>query len=163
MGRLGIDDLEDIRGCVLDEAGLDELIDAARQCVYTFTTASGWPLGVVMSYLYEDGAFWLTAVKQRNHVKAARRDPRVSIVIMNNGTELDGRRMCTVKGEVTVYDDRETLDWFLPRFAARHQPGNPDAFVRLLDSENRVVMKVVPVSVPISHDSRAIAGNGRGG
>jgi general stress protein 26 len=162
MGTLGVDDLEDVRSCAMAMDEVNELVEAAHQCVYTFTTASGWPMGVVMSYLYADGAFWLTAVHQRNHVRAAERDSRVSIVIMNNGTDLDGRRMCTVKGNVTVYDDRETLDWFLPRFAARHQPATPEPFIRLLDSENRVVMKVEPVSVPVSHDSRKIAGNGRG-
>ena len=162
MGTLGVDDLEDIRNCQLELDDLQELIDKQAQCVMTFTTPSGWPMGVVLTYLYDDGVFYVTAVKQRNHVKAAERDPRVSLVIMNNGTDIPGRQMCTVKGHATVHEDREMLDWFFPKFAQKHQPANPDGFIRLLDSENRVVIKIVPESVPVSHDSRKIAGNGRG-
>ncbi len=76
---------------------------------------------------------------------------------------LPGRRMLAIRGVAEVHDDRETKDWFLPRFAAQLKAANPAEFMRLLDSEKRVVFKVRPVGIAASHDSRKMPGDGRGG
>lgn len=159
---LGIDDNEDLRSARVGLDGQRELFAAQTECTFTFTTAAGWPAGVVMSYLYDD-RFWLTAATGRAHVRAVQRDPRVSLVISNAGTSLPGRRMLAVRGHAHVLTDRTTKDWFYPRFAERLAPGDPDAFVRLLDSDNRVVLAVDPVRIAVSHDSTKMAGDGRGG
>jgi hypothetical protein len=43
------------------------------------------------------------------------------------------------------------------------QPADPAAFARLLDSPKRLVIEVRPVAIAVSHDSRKMPGNGRGG
>ncbi|HJX45404.1 MAG TPA: hypothetical protein VJ352_17160, partial [Geodermatophilus sp.] len=90
-------------------------------------------------------------------------DGRLTLVIDNRGTGLPGRRMLAVQGTVVVHEDRPTKDWFFPAFAERMAADDPAAFVRLLDSPNRAVLEVVPTGRQKSHDSRKIAGNGRGG
>jgi len=161
--QVGIRDLEDMRQAQLDRDGIAELIAAAAECVFLFTATDGWPAGVTMSYLYDDGVFWLSAVTARQHVKAVERDPRVGMVISNLGTALPGRRMVRIKGRATVHRDRATLDHVLPRLAAHLAPAGADALRRLMDSPKRVLIRVEPLAYPQTHDSRKIAGDGRGG
>ncbi|MBH0119962.1 pyridoxamine 5'-phosphate oxidase family protein [Rhodococcus sp. CX] len=160
---VGIDDNEDLTSLRVDARTQDLLLDAQRECTFAFATKDGWPAGVVMSYLYRDGAFWLTAAAGRAHVLAAQRDPRVTLVVSNAGTDLPGRRMLAVRGHVAVHTDAETKQWFYPAFAQRHAPGHPEAFRQLLDSPNRVVLEVRPVRIAVSHDSTKMPGDGRGG
>jgi hypothetical protein len=163
MARTGIDDLEDLRALRLDDQGRQELFDTATECVFTFANPVGWPSGVVMSFLYADGRLWLTAVAGRAHAEAIKRDPRVTVVVSNAGTQLPGRRMVALRGVAFLHADEQTKRWFLPRFARKLAPADPDAFVRLLDSPERVVVEVRPVQVTASHDSRKMPGDGRGG
>jgi general stress protein 26 len=163
VGRVGIDDLEALQTLKLDLSEQDELFVAQTECTFVFANAEGWPSGVIMSFVRADGAFWLTAVEGRAHVKALAGEPRVTLVVTNAGTGSPGRQMLAVRGVATVHRDRATLEWFLPRFTSRMQPADPAAFARLLDSPKRVVVEVRPVAIAVSHDSRKMPGNGRGG
>ena len=110
-----------------------------------------------------DGHFWFATVEGRRQVRGSTPIPRVAVVVSNTGTDLPGRRMVALRGEAVVHRDREvvrpTIEWLAPRLA----PDDPAAFVRLLDSPNRVVIEVVPTRVTASHDSTRLAGDGRGG
>lgn len=163
MGRIGIDDLEDLRSLRLDDEGRAELFGAATECTFVFGGADGWPSGVIMSFLYDEGAFWLTATSSRPQARALASEPRVTLVVTNAGTTLPGRRMVAVRGRATVHEDAATKAWFLPRFTARMAPADPESFARLLDSPKRVVFRVEPVAIAASHDSRRMPGDGRGG
>lgn len=163
MARVGTRDLEDMRQARLDQGGIEELIGAAGECVFLFADADGWPAGVTMSYVHADGVFWLAAVTGRRHARAVERDSRVGMVISNRGTGLPGRRMVRIKGRATVHRDRATLDLVLPRLAAALAPAGADTLHHLLDSPNRILIRVQTLSYPQSHDSRKVAGDGRGG
>jgi hypothetical protein len=163
MALTGIDDLEDLRALRLDEQGRQELLQTATECVFTFANPDGWPSGVVMSFLYAEDRLWLTAVAGRAHAEAIRHDPRVTVVVSNAGTSLPGRRMIALRGVAFLHADEQTKRWFLPRFARKLAPADPDAFARLLDSPHRVIVEVRPVQVTASHDSRKMPGDGRGG
>ena len=149
------------------EAGKD-LEDLSRlklttECSVIFLGKDGWPRGVIMSFMFSDDCFWLTAVDGRIQTKAIEADPRVSIMVSGKGTDLVGRQMFSVRGKASVLRDEETKAYFFPRFAQRLAPNDPEAFVRLLDSEHRVIFKVEVVSITASHDSRKMPGDGRGG
>jgi nitroimidazol reductase NimA-like FMN-containing flavoprotein (pyridoxamine 5'-phosphate oxidase superfamily) len=162
MGRLGVDDLEQLKGTHLDKADQAELLSAQTECTFVFLGEDGWPCGVVMSFIEDGGTFWLTAVEGRKQVKALDADPRCSIVVSSSGSGLPGRRMLSVRCEGTVHRDDETLQWFLDRFTSRLQPQDPVSWRKLLNSPNRVVFEARPVGILVSHDQRKIAGNGRG-
>ncbi|TFV81230.1 hypothetical protein E4P40_16540 [Blastococcus sp. CT_GayMR20] len=162
MGKLGVDDLENLKGTHLDKADQGELLTAQTECTFIFSDAEGHPCGVVMSFFEEDGVFWLTAVEGRHQVKGLDRDPRCSIVVSSAGSGLPGRRMLSIRGEGTVHRDDETKQWFLDQFTTRLQPTDPVSWRKLLDSPKRVVFEVQVTSVLASHDQRKIAGNGRG-
>lgn len=161
--RVGERDLEGMDQARLDDGGVAELCTAARECTFVFTGPDGWPAGVTMSHLYADGLFWFTSVEGRAQVRAVRRDERVGLVLSSAGTGLAGRRMVRVKGRARVLDDAATRAAMLPALAAHLAPAGTDRLLALLDSPNRVLIRVEPVAFPQSHDSRRIAGDGRGG
>jgi general stress protein 26 len=163
MPKTGVDNLEDLRGLGLAKDGQAELIRTQSECTFVFTKEGGWASGVVMTYIEFDGSFWVTAVEGRGHVRGVEKDPRVSMVISNAGTGLAGRRMLSMRGTAIIHRDAATKARFLEKFAARHQPDDPESFIRLLSSSNRVVIQFHPTAVAVSHDSTKMPGNGRGG
>jgi general stress protein 26 len=152
-----------LSGASLTAEALAVLLRDQQQCVVSFHDASGWPRGVVMSFLFARERFWLSAVEGRMHVEGLRNDPRLSVVVNNLGTDTVGRQMIAQRGHAVLHQDRETLEWFYPLFAARLVPHAPQPFARHLDTPNRVVIEVVPEGRPLTHDSRRLAGDGRGG
>src|SRR5258708_32142139 len=78
-------DYEDVTAYQLDEASEAELLARQAECTFIWSNSSGHPVGVIMNYVFRDGRFWLTASGQRARVPAARRDPRVSIVVGSRG------------------------------------------------------------------------------
>ena len=131
----------------LDDDSKERLLQTARECVFNWSTQDGWPVGVVMSFLWKDGKFWITAGAHRHRISAVRRDPRVSVVVSGVATP-HGKPAgtVTVKGRCIVHEDRATKDWFYREFAFK---GNPDpdavtAFIKRLDSPLRVVLEIVP-------------------
>lgn len=163
MATVGVDDLEKLRSLRASQEAQQELVAAQTEAVVTFGMDGGWPSGVVMSYLPHGGSYWVTAVADRAHVRAVRRDPRTSLVISNAGTDLPGRRMMTVRCLAHLHTDEASKQWFYTAFAEHLQVANPQGFVGLLSSGNRVVMELRPVAVSTSHDSRNLPGDGRGG
>jgi hypothetical protein len=163
MGKVGVEDLEQLKTLRLGADDRAELIKTANECTFVFRTASGWPSGVIMSFVHIDGSYWVTAVEGRAHARAIGDDPRVSLVITNAGTGLPGRRMLAIRGLAIVHKDEAVRRRFFAAFTTKHAPKDPQAFERLLDSSKRLVIEVRPVAVTASHDSRKLPGDGRGG
>jgi hypothetical protein len=156
-------DLEDLSRLKLTADEQAELLDKQTECSVIFCGKDGWPRGVIMSFMFADGCFWLTAVDGRIQTVAIENDPRVSIMVSGKGTDLVGRQMFSVRGKASVLRDDATKAYFFPRFAQRLAPSDPESFIKLLDSESRVIFKVEVVSITASHDSRKMPGDGRGG
>lgn len=124
-----------------------QLIEAQNECTFMWSTRDGWPVGVIMSYVFHDGCFWLSVSSLRVRVKAVERDPRVSIAITGKGADVPPGRAITYKGTCEVLSDQKTIDWFLPELAKRLRPGDAAAqelFVKLNNTPNRRVLKITP-------------------
>lgn len=150
---------DDVSSYVLDAADELALIEAQNECTFMWSTKDGWPVGVVMSYVYHDDCFWLSVSSLRVRVKAVQRDPRVALSITSKGSSIKSSLSLTYKGHCEVLDDRDTIDWFLPALAARLRPGRPEGhaeFVRLNNTANRRVLKVTPEKT-IGFDGRKMA------
>jgi nitroimidazol reductase NimA-like FMN-containing flavoprotein (pyridoxamine 5'-phosphate oxidase superfamily) len=130
----------------LDDAEREALLAAHAECTFSWATRDGWPIAVIMSYLWRDGRFWLTAGAHRHRVEAVRRDPRVSVVVTSTGTRQPPGRSVTAKGRCRVHEDAKTKAWFYPAFAQHLYPDAAAArdFAIKLDSPLRVVLEVVP-------------------
>ncbi len=139
-------DYEEVSDLTLSGDDQEKLLGSQNECVFVWRTSNGWPVGVVMSYVWRDGKLWLTASSQRPRVAAVVRDDRVSVAVSSLGTGAPPATV-TIKGRCEVLRDADTKRWFYPALAAaliprdqRRQAG----FVQMLDSPRRVVMCVTP-------------------
>lgn len=158
--ELGKSNLEKLKGTHLEPEAREQLLLSQAEASFVFADPEGWPRGIIMSYIWERGRFWFTAVEGRRHVVSVDADPRVSVVVTSKGDP--ARMMASFRGRCTVHRDRETIDWFLHEFTHRLQPEGPAPWRALLDSPQRVVFEVEPVGKPTTHDQRKLPGNGRG-
>jgi general stress protein 26 len=138
---------EDVTVYDLDHADEEALLLAHNECTFIWSNKEGWPVGVIMSYVWRKNRFWLTASGQRARVSAVRRDPRVSIVVTSTGSPLPKNKTVTWKGTCTLHDDDETKAWFYPELAAalNTDPERAKWFQKFLDSPRRVIFEVEPV------------------
>jgi hypothetical protein len=138
---------EDVTVYDLDPDAEERLLLAHNECTFIWSNKEGWPVGVIMSYVWRKGCFWLTASSQRARVSAVRRDPRVCVVVTSTGSPLRRNQAITWKGTCTLHDDPETKAWFYPELAAALRPGDTagqEYFVKFLDSPRRVIFRVEP-------------------
>ncbi|HET9078478.1 MAG TPA: pyridoxamine 5'-phosphate oxidase family protein [Acidimicrobiales bacterium] len=143
----GIDDYEDVTAYTLDESTEEDLLRAQNELTFIWSNREGWPVGVIMSYVFRDGKFWCTASSQRKRVAAVRRDPRVCVVVTSKGSSLGANKALTYKGECVIRDDAPTKAWFYPALAQAINPDDPDRarrFARFLDSPRRVIFEITP-------------------
>jgi hypothetical protein len=159
------DSYEDVSMFTLSGDREQMLLDKQTECTFMWTTKTGDPVGVIMNYVYLDGAFWLTCTRRRKRVPAIEARPRTAVAITSRGTDIGISQAVTYRGDAVVLDDRATLDWFYPVLAAKVRPGDAtkqEAFVAHLDSPGRVVIKIVP-DARIGFDSDAMFKNSPAG
>ena len=136
-------DYEDLATMRLDDEALQELLDAGGECVFNWTTRDGFPVGVVVAFIYKDGKFWTTCAERRKRVPALRARPQSAIVINNGG------RTPSFKGESIVHAPgdpgfEDLKGWFYPTLsgsAAAPEDTYRQAFAKFLDSEHRVIIE----------------------
>ena len=138
---------EDVTVYGLDDDVEERLLLEHNECTFIWSNKEGWPVGVIMSYVWRHGSFWLTASSQRARIAAVRRDPRVCVVVTSTGSPLPRNKTVTWKGTCTLHDDQATKDWFYPELSAalnRDDPVRAKAFQSFLDSPRRVILQVAP-------------------
>lgn len=150
---------DDVSAYTLDDEDEQALIAAQDECTFMWTNREGWPVGVIMSYVFDQGRFWLSVSDQRLRVRAVQRDPRVALSISSKGSGLKGALSLTYKGRCEVRSDAATIAWFLPALAQRlrpHSAAAQAAFVELNDTPARRVLMVTPTQ-RIGFDGRKMA------
>ena len=143
-----ISDYEDVSVYPLDPEIQEDLLGSQNELAFVWGTKDHWPVGVMMSYVWRDGSFWVTSASQRKRIAAVRRDPRVSVIVSSTGTHLGPARTATAKGRCIIHEpDDEMKAWFYPALAKAVMGGEgpvTDAFADMLDSQNRLVLQGVP-------------------
>ena len=153
-----MDDYEDLTDCGLSEELEADLLETQRECVFQWTNMAGEPFGVIMSFLYTDGKFWLTAAERRARIRAVRRDPRVAVTVTSTGSGMRSGLTASYKGIATLHDEASVKEWFYPAFCSKLRPDDEsarDAFQAHLDSPDRVVIEVDP-TYKLTFDSRLL-------
>lgn len=140
-----VSDYEDVTIYTLEDADEQRLLDSATECTFIWSTRDGWPVGVIMNFVWHGGRFWLTATDQRKRIAAVRRDDRVSVCVNGTGFKLSGRTV-TYAGRCVVHDDRATQQWFYKALSHKLMGDTPSAsgFEQFLDSPRRIVLEVTP-------------------
>lgn len=138
-----IQDYEDLSGMQLTDEELANFVGNRGECVFNWTNSQGYPVGVVVAYIYKDGKFWTTCAARRARVPALRKRPQ-SAVIVNDGT------FCaTWKGDSVIHtnadaDWNEVKTWFYGELSGtRERPDDQGAkhFEKFLDSPHRVIIE----------------------
>lgn len=138
---------EEVNVYPLDPDDQEKLLLEQNECSFVWSTRDHWPVGVMMTYVWLDGRFWLTCASQRKRVAAIRRDPRVTLIVSGKGTSLGEARTVTVKGRVQIHDEAATKDRIYPLISAAILPGSPEfqeKFTKMLDSSRRLIFEVTP-------------------
>jgi hypothetical protein len=135
-------DYEDLTSMRLDDDALTALVGPGGSCIFNWTTTDGYPVGVVVAYVFANGKFWTTCAARRKRVPALRKRPQSGIVIDRGG------QTASYKGDSIVHapgdaDFDEIKAWFYPTLAGG-QPRDEDyrrAFAKFLDSPHRVIIE----------------------
>ncbi len=90
-------DYEDLTSMRLDDDSLRSLVESGGECIFNWTTTDGYPVGVVVAYVYRHGKFWTTCAVRRKRVPALRNRPQSAIVINRNG------KTASYKGDSIVH------------------------------------------------------------
>lgn len=155
-------DYEDVSKYALDDESERRLVETQTECTFMWTNSQGEPVGVIMNYVFREGAVWVSCVRARKRVPAIEARPRVAIAISSRGTNIGRSMSLTYKGTAAVYDDAATNNWMNHELANAVRPGNPDqaaAFAQhLAASPGRVAIKIVP-DTRIGFDSEAMFKN----
>ena len=138
-----IKDYEDLTGMQLTDEELEELVSANGECIFNWTTAEGFPVGVVVAYIWKDGRFWTTCAERRKRVPALKARPESGIVINRGG------KTASYKGRSIVHtnadaDFTEIKTWFYRQLSGVDvDPDNTyrQAFAKFLDSPHRVIIE----------------------
>ncbi len=136
-------DYEDLTTMKLGDEALRALVEPGGECIFNWTTAEGYPVGVVVAYVYRDGKFWTTCAARRKRVPALRKRPQSGIVINRNG------KTASYKGDSIVHANGdagfdELKTWFyatLSGVAAAPEDAYRRAFAKFLDSPHRVIIE----------------------
>ena len=136
-------DYEDLTSMRLDDESLRKLVEPGGECIFNWTTTDGYPVGVVVAYVYRLGKFWTTCAVRRKRVPALRKRPQSAIVINRNG------KTASYKGDSIVHaagDDGfdELKAWFYATLSGVDlAPDDPykRSFAKFLDSPHRVIIE----------------------
>ena len=106
-------DYEDLTSMRLDEADLAKLLSGGGECIFNWTNKNGYPVGVVVAYVYRDGKFFTTCAERRPRVPALRARPQSGIVVNQAGKTASFRGDSIVHAHGDPGFD-ELKGWFYP-------------------------------------------------
>ena len=81
---MAIQNYDDVTQYPLDPEVREEILRKQIECTFIWGPKDHWAVGVLMTYVWKDGSFWVSATSQRARIHAVRRDPRVSVVVSRN-------------------------------------------------------------------------------
>lgn len=136
-------DYEDLTTMRLDQAAIEEMLNAGGECIFNWTNKEGYPVGVVVAFVYQDGKIWTTCAERRARVPALKTRPQSGVVINAGG------KTASFKGDSIVHangDDGfdELKTWFYKRLSRLDKmPDDPyvQSFAKFLDSPHRVIVE----------------------
>jgi hypothetical protein len=139
-------DYEDLTSMRLDDAALEALVAPGGECIFNWTTSDGYPVGVVVAYVYRHGKFWTTCAARRKRVPALKKRPQSALVINRGG------KTASFKGDSVVHSPGdpgfdELKTWFYAALSGvEAAPDDPyrRSFAKFLDSPHRVIIETDP-------------------
>lgn len=132
------------------DALTEKILAAQNECTLSWVTRDGSPAATVVSFLYDDGFIWMTALSGCARVRAIGRDDRVAVVVSGKGSKAGDTRCVSMRGHCEILADAETRDWFFPRFSRRvlHKSRiGATMMAKSMNNESNLVLKFTPEKV----------------
>jgi hypothetical protein len=153
-----ITDYEDLTKMGLDDEQLEALVGSGGECVFSWTTSDGFPVGVVVAYIRHQGRFWTTCAARRKRVPALRARPQSAIVVNQMG------KTASFKGTSVVHAPGdpgwdELKSWFYAALSGTAGDATNVAarnFEKFLDSPHRVIIET-DAKLVVSFDAAKFA------
>jgi hypothetical protein len=138
----------------LDPSELEALVGDGGECVFSWSTSQGYPVGVVMAYVYRHGSFWTNCAARRKRVAALRARPQAAVVVNRDG------KMASYKGDSVIHspgdaDWDQVKGWFYAALSgAERDPDNPIArrLQAFLDGPHQVIIET-PANLVVSFET----------
>jgi hypothetical protein len=138
-----ISDYEDLTGMQLTDEELNTFVSRGGECVFNWTNKAGYPVGVVVAYVWRDGKFWTTCAARRARVPALQARPQSGLIINRDG------KTASYRGDSIIHaaggdDWDEIKTWFYATLSDTVvAPDNEAArnFEMFLDSPHRVIIE----------------------
>ena len=126
-----------------------KLFKAQNECTLSWVCQDGGPAATAVSFIYNDGCIWMTAMTHQARVKAILKSPQVAVVVSGKGSKLGDTRCVSMRGYCEVLADTETRDWFFPRFSKKVLSNRLGAKMmsKSMNNEHNLVLKFTPVKV----------------
>lgn len=138
-----ISDYEDLTGMQLSDEELAGLVRTGGECIFSWTNTAGYPVGVVVAYIWRDGKIWTTCAERRARVPALRKRPQSGVVI-NRGGKTASYRGNSIVHSHDDHDWNEVKTWFYAALSGTAQRPDDLAarnFEKFLDSPHRVIIE----------------------
>lgn len=115
----------------LGEEEAVEVLKSAKRGVLSVIGDDGWPYGIYLNPLYDDGTIYFHGAKAGYKIDALRRDARASFTVIDEGVKDDDGwaytfRSVVVFGRVEFIDDQAKALGICRRLARRFNPSEKD-------------------------------------
>ena len=99
-----VQNYEEVEHFPIDPDLQEKILLEQNECSFVWGPKDHWAVGVIMSYVWRDGKFWLTASSQRARIHAIKRDPRISLLFLipgvNETLRINGRAEIVIDPEL---------------------------------------------------------------
>lgn len=115
----------------LENAEALDVLKNARRGVLSVVGDDGWPYGIWLNPLYEDGKIYFHGSKEGHKIDALRKDPRACFTVIDEGVKDPGGwaftfRSVVVFGRVEFLEDHDEAIEICRRLARRFNPSEAD-------------------------------------
>lgn len=128
----------------LSQEECEQILLAERRGVLAVHGEDGYPYGVPMDYLYEQGRIYFHGAKEGHKLDAIKADNRVSFTVVDQGVQVEGKqgpdvRSVIVFGRVTLMETTSEALEIARRLGEKYDPADfvADELVR---TEKRLQM-----------------------
>jgi len=134
-----------------------KLFKAQNECSLSWVCQDGGPAVTVVSFIYEDGYIWMTAMTSQARVRAIRRNPKVAVVVSGKGSKVGDTRCVSMRGHCEVLDDADIRDWFFPLFSKKVLNNRLGAkmMAKSMNNASNLVLKFKPEKI-IPYDAQSM-------
>lgn len=134
----------------------EKILHAQNECTLSWITKDGSPAATVVSFLYDDGCIWMTALTGSARDIAISRDNRVAVVVSGKGSKAGDTRCVSMRGHCDIMRDSATLDWFFPLFSRKvlyKSRIGASLMSKSMNNDSNMVIKFTPDKV-IPYDAQ---------